>query len=111
MLGLFLVLFVFDCRYSEFDAQRSIAKKDKDAADHYVKEAHAWSQQLTSEGERFGHSVMDVIEGKRTSAAAKTEIEKLARLLEAKQNYFKSKSSRAAAAKVLVGSMATSAAR
>jgi len=69
-----------------------IRRADKDAADAFAKEAHAWTQQLTARGETLGGLLVDVIEGKsKNGDLVRREMRSVGTWLDGKAAYFATK--------------------
>jgi hypothetical protein len=69
--------------------QARVGKADRDAADVFAKEAHAWTQELTTRGETLGGLLVDVIEGKsKNGDLVRGELKLLGKWLDDKAEYF-----------------------
>jgi len=67
----------------------ALSEEDRRAADHYVKEGHAWTQELTSLGENLGNMLMNVVDGKQNGEATRAEIKRVAALGAIRVAHFK----------------------
>jgi hypothetical protein len=70
-------------------AKHALDAEQKIAADGWMKDALAWTKQLTSYGEKMGSMLPPVLDGKQNGNAMRAELKRTAVSLDVKLTYFK----------------------
>ena len=74
-------------------AKPALDAEQKSAAEAWVKDGLAWTNELTSMGEKLGAMLPPVLDGKQSGAAMRAEIKRTGAKLDAKLDYFKARPS------------------
>ena len=74
-------------------ATASISAADRAAADQFIKDGFAWTRELTTMGEKLGHMLVDVLDGKQTGAGVRAEIKRVSGVIDERLAQFKARPS------------------
>jgi hypothetical protein len=74
-------------------AASPITSPDRAAADQFIKDGFAWTRELTTMGEKLGHMLVDVLDGKQTGAAVRAEIKRVSGVIAERLEQFKARPS------------------
>jgi hypothetical protein len=86
-----LILAAVDTSTPSPVAAAPITAPDRAAADQFVKDGFAWTRELTTMGEKLGHMLIDVLDGKQTGAGVRAEIKRVSGVIDERLTQFKAR--------------------